>query len=135
MVRFIKVNFRGPELTEGLYCTLTHLKVYGRSMHAVMQESLMDLVKHDEKPSAAIDLTDSEIVPVRTKSATRSESLEPKLSLPPVSKRPVSPALDQIFSGPLNEGICNSIPVSDSFQLFFGPPEESSQQAEVIGAD
>ena len=44
MVRYLKVTFKGPKLTEGLYCTLTHLKVYGRSMHAVMQDSLMDLI-------------------------------------------------------------------------------------------
>jgi len=45
MVRYLKVNLVGPELSEGLYCTLTNLKVYGRTMHAVMKDSLMDLVK------------------------------------------------------------------------------------------
>ena len=44
MVRYLKLTFRGPENPNKLYCTLTSVKVYGKGMHLVMRNSLMDLV-------------------------------------------------------------------------------------------
>jgi hypothetical protein len=43
MVRYLKVVMRGAEGNE-LYCTLTQIRVYGKGMHVVMRNSLMDLV-------------------------------------------------------------------------------------------
>ena len=119
------MNLIGPELTEGLYCTLTNVKVYGRTMHAVMQDSLMDLVKPaQEKPTLMLSASTSEEThtkdfPKRTKktsskpSGLTSESLDAKFSLEfpeQDTNRHVSPAIDHIFTGKLvDNGICTSI--------------------------
>lgn len=120
------MNLIGPELTEGLYCTLTNVKVYGRTMHAVMQDSLMDLVKPaQEKPTLMLSASTSEEThskdfPKRTKPASSSkpssftsESLDAKFSLefPEQDTNPhVTPAIDHIFTGRLvDNGICASI--------------------------
>lgn len=66
MVRYLKVNFIGPKDSGGLYCTLTHLKVFGRSMHAVMQDSLMDLVNTDKPVKLSQqEPPEAEIIPRR----------------------------------------------------------------------
>ena len=43
MIRYLKLAFRGPPNAENLYCTLTSVKVYGKGMHLVMRNSLLDL--------------------------------------------------------------------------------------------
>ena len=43
MIRYLKLTFRGPQNSENLYCTLTSVKVYGKGMHLVMRNSLLDL--------------------------------------------------------------------------------------------
>jgi hypothetical protein len=125
MVRYLKVNFKGPKDSEGLYCTLTHLKVFGRSMHAVMQDSLMDLVissndraqiHHASQP----DPPESEIIPRRKPiqtsiSSDLIDSITPPEWTHHEARNQVSPALDHIFTGKLtSDGICMSIPAEDT---------------------
>jgi hypothetical protein len=43
MIRYMKLTFRGPENLENLYCTLTSVKIYGKGMHLVLRNSLLDL--------------------------------------------------------------------------------------------
>jgi len=45
MVRYLKLVMRGHSNFEGLYCTLTSVKVFGKGMHIVMQNSLKELNK------------------------------------------------------------------------------------------
>ena len=42
MIRYLKVIMKSKEENE-LYCTLTHLKVFGRSMHLALVESFKDV--------------------------------------------------------------------------------------------
>jgi hypothetical protein len=42
MIRYLKVIMKSKEENE-LYCTLTHLKVFGRSMHLSLVESFKDV--------------------------------------------------------------------------------------------
>ena len=51
MIRYLKVEFEGPTARKGIgeFCTLTSVKVYGRSMHSVMRNSLLDLVDIEER--------------------------------------------------------------------------------------
>lgn len=56
MVRYIKLSMRGPVNIEGLYCTITSVKVFGKSMHLVMRDSLMDLVKRTEKDQDLVNI-------------------------------------------------------------------------------
>ncbi len=44
MIRYLKVQMRGREDSE-LYCTITKIMVFGQGMHAVMRNSLMELVQ------------------------------------------------------------------------------------------
>ncbi|CDW90423.1 UNKNOWN [Stylonychia lemnae] len=43
MIRYLKVVMKGSQDNE-LYCTITRIMVFGQGMHAVMRNSLMDLV-------------------------------------------------------------------------------------------
>ena len=55
MVRYLKVVMHGPQSNlNGLYCTLTSVKVYGSSMHQVMRNSLMDLVVTSQPEDEAL---------------------------------------------------------------------------------
>ena len=45
MVRYLKVDMRGSERNDnGLYCTITRIKVFGSSMHQVMRGISLDLL-------------------------------------------------------------------------------------------
>jgi hypothetical protein len=41
MIRYLKVILIGKENNQ-LYCTLTHIQIYGKSMHSVLKETLKD---------------------------------------------------------------------------------------------
>ena len=44
LVRYLKVDMKGSETNDnGLYCTITRIKVFGSSMHQVMSAISMDL--------------------------------------------------------------------------------------------
>mmetsp|Transcript_32987 Transcript_32987/g.50477 ORF Transcript_32987/g.50477 Transcript_32987/m.50477 type:complete len:110 (+) Transcript_32987:996-1325(+) len=45
MIRYLKVDMQGQPNNQ-MYCTLTSVKVYGKSMHAVLKETL----KEDPEP-------------------------------------------------------------------------------------
>ena len=42
MIRYMKVQMRGKENND-LYCTLTHVQVYGKSMHLSLKESFKNV--------------------------------------------------------------------------------------------
>lgn len=47
MVRYLKLTMKGPENLDAFYCTLTSVKVFGKGLHLVMRNSLMDLTNED----------------------------------------------------------------------------------------
>ena len=71
MIRYLKLAFRGPENSENLYCTLTSVKVFGKGMHLVMRNSLLDLneeseeslLKRKEQSKVLQKLTESVLTP------------------------------------------------------------------------
>ena len=53
MVRYLRVKMTGHARNDnGLYCTLTQLKVFGSSLHKVMRDISMDLVSNDVPESS-----------------------------------------------------------------------------------
>jgi hypothetical protein len=42
MIRYLRVTMTGKEGNQ-LYCTLTHLQVFGKSMHLSLKESFKDV--------------------------------------------------------------------------------------------
>ena len=61
LVRYLKVDMRGSERNDnGLYCTITRVKVFGSSMHQVIRGISMDLF---QSANGATD-TSSSLAPV-----------------------------------------------------------------------
>ena len=59
MIRYIKVVMIGKQNNQ-LYCTLTHINVYGKSMHVVLKETLKDdQPKNKTKPKNISNQTNS----------------------------------------------------------------------------
>lgn len=59
MIRYIKVVMIGKQGNQ-LYCTLTHINVYGKSMHVVLKETLKDdQPKNKTKPKNNSNQTNS----------------------------------------------------------------------------
>ena len=50
MVRYLKLKMRGHEMNDnGLYCTLSRLRVYGSSMHQVVRDFSLNLLDTDDQ--------------------------------------------------------------------------------------
>jgi hypothetical protein len=84
MIRYIKVIMIGKESNQ-LYCTLTHVDIYGKSMHVVLKETLKDEPKDKGKPknisnvSLALNTTGNHSSPNVTANSNKTKSLNSTL--------------------------------------------------------